>query len=523
MKKTKTKHSKIYFYPLLFALFPLLSLFAHNISEVNPQVILRPLMVTLAGATVILLLTRVLWRDGHKAALFTTWGFVLFFSYRPIYEFLRNHPIQEIVIGRHRYLAAAFAVALLVGLILLIRRKRPIQGWTRVLTLVGIMLVLLPIGQAVEYAVRERAFQSVLAQEEQTAAEITPVDPEHLPDVYLIVMDNYTRADAMLADFNYDNSAFITALRDRGFYIADCARTNYTYTLAALTASLNLNYLPEINQGLIPGGGPKDKNFALMKHSWVRSQLESIGYKTVAFENNYPPTEMRDAAYFYSFSTAVSARSALNEFESMYLENTAAVIFNIVEKIALRTRYQTDDGPYKEFIANQRFILNELPKVALKNEPKFVFAHLMIPHVPYVFDKDGNINTDPAFYNGPWNTASDRDHKIRGYVGEVEFINRQMLEIIDRILATSKNPPIIILQGDHGVREENRCVILNAYYFPNQDYDDLYATISPVNTYRVLFNRYFGTNFDLLPDKTYLGDDYLEEYPEFYPTCKQTQ
>ena len=88
-----------------------------------------------------------------------------------------------------------------------------------------------------------------------------------------------------------------------------------------------------------------------------------------------------------------------------------------------------------------------------------------------------------------------------------------MKEIINSILSKSSTPPIIIIQGDHGARSplrralkeriKERFSILNAYYLPNGGEKRLYANISPVNTFRVIFNYYFGANFELLEDKSY--------------------
>ncbi|NIW34896.1 hypothetical protein GWM83_05010, partial [Candidatus Bathyarchaeota archaeon] len=73
----------------------------------------------------------------------------------------------------------------------------------------------------------------------------------------------------------------------------------------------------------------------------------------------------------------------------------------------------------------------------------------------------------------------------------------------------------MILQSDHGpgspLDEENptaphlgdKLAILNAYYLPEQDFTGLYKEITPVNTFRLIFNRYFGTELELLEDKSY--------------------
>lgn len=66
--------------------------------------------------------------------------------------------------------------------------------------------------------------------------------------------------------------------------------------------------------------------------------------------------------------------------------------------------------------------------------------------------------------------------------------------------------------------------ILNAYYLPGADPASLYAAISPVNTFRVIFNQYFGGNYPMLEDVSYYST-YQAPYnftivPEVRPGCQ---
>jgi hypothetical protein len=50
----------------------------------------------------------------------------------------------------------------------------------------------------------------------------------------------------------------------------------------------------------------------------------------------------------------------------------------------------------------------------------------------------------------------------------------------------------------------------------------LYETISPVNTFRVIFNAYFGTDYEILPDISYyspIPDIY--DFEQFDNPCKE--
>ncbi|MEJ2562144.1 MAG: hypothetical protein P8Z42_05580, partial [Anaerolineales bacterium] len=46
---------------------------------------------------------------------------------------------------------------------------------------------------------------------------------------------------------------------------------------------------------------------------------------------------------------------------------------------------------YSGHIARQRYILDTLPSLDVIPGPKFVFAHVILPHLPFVFQPDGTI------------------------------------------------------------------------------------------------------------------------------------
>jgi hypothetical protein len=104
---------------------------------------------------------------------------------------------------------------------------------------------------------------------------------------------------------------------------------------------------------------------------------------------------------------------------------------------------------------------------------------------------------------------------VEGYTDQLAFISNRILSVLEDLRAQSSRPTIVILQSDHGpgspLDEENpsaphlgdKLAILNAYYLPEQDFTGLYKEITPVNTFRLIFNRYFGTELELLEDKSY--------------------
>jgi hypothetical protein len=170
----------------------------------------------------------------------------------------------------------------------------------------------------------------------------------------------------------------------------------------------------------------------------------------------------------------------------------------------------------REHVSAQLFFLDKLPDVPSITGPKFTYAHISIPHFPYVFSPDGKMLTDPGFYSVENGDAVDEEYQKKGYISQVQYINKRIIPILQAIVEKSKTPPIIILMGDHGLRDDNRYTNLNAYYLPN-GYEGLYPTITPVNSFRVILNEYFGANYPLLPDVSYLENGHIAK--EIFTDC----
>jgi hypothetical protein len=146
-----------------------------------------------------------------------------------------------------------------------------------------------------------------------------------------------------------------------------------------------------------------------------------------------------------------------------------------------------DSREYRQY-QQSVFALDTLQKIPDLPAKTFTYAHLYVTHQPFVFYPDGSFH--PFLMQD-----------VRAYGDQVVFINTELLEIVKTILANSDPDPIIVIQGDHSYfRSTDRVKILNAYYLPDGGSENLYPTITPVNTFRVIFNTYFGGQYELLPD-----------------------
>jgi hypothetical protein len=500
----------------MLASYPALQLLAHNILQVDPAVVVRPILWSLAGASFGYLMIWLLLRDRHRAALMLCGMLVLFFAYGHLYEFLRENSVLGLSLGRHRYLLAGYVVLLIIGLWAWRRRLINPHETTAWLNLVSVTLLALPVAQLVGYELRVRETSEAGAISEGYGdIQVAGL----APDVYYIVLDGYGRADALREDLNYDNSAFLTELEKLGFYVAECSRSNYAETLSSLTSSLNMNYLPELRSGLREQGLDGDSVFVLIKENQVMKQFASMGYRTVSFQTSFDWSDIRAANLYLALDEAPINPIRSSPFEVLFAETTAVKLLLDSRYVLTSSDFGLVDLKHRGHIELQRFILDELPNIAAIPEPTFTFAHILIPHTPYVFAPDGEIRTDQGFFGGEASGPINEDYLVRGYTGQITFINEQMLEIVRALIKDSQTPPVILLQSDHGFREDNKLLILNAYFVPEDAREALYSRVSPVNSFRLVFDRIFGAEYDLLPDLSYPLHSMTDPVPETSSIC----
>ncbi len=300
---------------------------------------------------------------------------------------------------------------------------------------------------------------------ENAPVETDLVRSENPPDVYFFLLDSYGRSDLLKSAYGFDNSGFVDELEQRGFFVAKCSQSNYARTELSLGSSLNMQYLQELDDTFKPDKTTRRLLWDSIKHSAVRSNFESMGYETVTFETGLEWLNISDSDHFFS---PPPVSSGMTEFEGLFLQTTAA-------------RYSQDlgwvDPDYFLGVGfRDRFnnVFDHIDNIVKIQQPTFSYIHLMSPHSPFVFDPDGNPTYPPDFWNEQRRYPADLYQK--GYVNQVQFLNKKMLQAIDTIVANSETPPIIILQGDHGPRlqpKDKHFRNLTAIYFPGHN-DEFY-------------------------------------------------
>jgi len=482
-------------HPYLFGLFPILFLYAQNAYRVPLRQIIGPIVVVLVTIILLIVILNLAIRNVRKTALIISVIVIWFFSWKHLADAM---PAYEQIIA---YGSALVVIAVIVATLVTHHALIKVTGLANVISLV---LVVLQIGLA-GWGLANRP---VLERAPESLADAAPLDTRP-PNIYYIVLDGYGRADVLAEIFNYDSYDFPSRLKGMGFYVADSSRSNYSQTQLSLTSSLNLEYLDDLAKW---DRQSRDRTGlkTLYDDNRLFRFLERYDYSIVSFYTAYDLTQMWQADY------VLGPWYDLSEFSLTLIQTTPL------------EDWVTDIAGYGRARERILFTLDRLPRLGDLDEPHFVFAHIMCPHPPFLWDADGNESqpdrpfslSDGSHYiveGGSWSEY------VRGYKDQVRVLNRLLTQTLDTLLSSQRdNPPVIILQGDHGSGKQyhqislehtdihERFPILTAYSLPGIDSTGLYSSISPVNSFRVVLNAYFGTDYPLLEDRSFYS-------PSFYP------
>jgi len=495
-------------YPLAISAYPVLALLATNAGQVDLDAGLRPLLFSIAFAGLLFLILWLFFRKAHKAAFLTTLWLALFFSYGHVYITIdEKYPDSNTTL----WLAIVWGVLFVLTLVWVTRPKLTFASSTAALNVVALALLVMAGWEIIPNIQPPSAHALALTD---APIQTDLILPENPPDVYFFVLDSYTRADLLKEAYGFDNSEFLRELEGRGFFVAECSQSNYVRTEISLGSALNMQYLQDLSEKFVPENTGRRLLWDALQHNAVRYNFENLGYEIVSVETEFAWLNLSDTDHFLS---PPPISSGMTEFEGLFLRTTLAryidewgwVDPDAILGVTARDRFNT--------------VFNNVDDLAKMRQPTFSYLHLVSPHPPFVFDAQGNP-TDPADF---WNDQRLYPAALyqKGYVNQLQFLNKKMLQAVDTILAESDVPPVIIILGDHGPwlqPKHNRMLILTAIYLPGHT-DKLYPDITPVNIFRLVFNTYFGGKYDMLEDVSYFSPvPKLYDFSEVPDSCGQS-
>ncbi|WP_265516731.1 sulfatase-like hydrolase/transferase [Nitratireductor luteus] len=502
----KDKGTRSYpLHPFLFALASVLAVMANGLNQITFTDAAPALAGVLVFALVIYLAVAAVRQDfGVVTTVVATVWIVGCLFYVDLFGRL-NRMLDG---GYAMVVSLPFAlIALILLTLLVLRIRRWLGAVDIVLNCIAVVMFVTPAWQAVAYNWRNDVARFIY-DADRAAAQVPGVDaPEketladaaNRPDIYHFIFDRYASEGILKRHYNFDNRAIGRFLEDRGFYVARLSNSNYQKTGHSLASTFYMDYLDLLADAQIEGGNWRPI-YAMLDDHRVGRFLKSRGYEFIQFGSWWGGT-------FDSSLADENRPHGFSEFNMIYLRRTILrPLFHALPDTDLTMRLDWDNAQCQR-VSDQ---IAEIKEIGERDHPLYVFAHILVPHGPFVFAPDGRCLSQKE--------AAERG-SAQGYVDQIAYANQIIREIVATLQSRDTDPPVILIQADEGPFPEHdwkgdwheapadalqiKTGILNAYYFPNSAYDQLFPDITSVNTYRVVFNAHFGTDYSLLPDRIF--------------------
>ncbi|RYG24023.1 hypothetical protein EON82_12130 [bacterium] len=482
------KDRRFPFYPLIAAAFPVVSVYSSNLAYVPVEQLWRPLFVTVGATAILWAALSLVLRSVHRGAAAAMVLVLCFFANGFVeVDLLPSSPYSTYVWGAVTLLLTGLAAWKLTATKVL-----------NVLALAVAAVALVNIGYRLGKA-------SYLASR-PAPGKVTATRQGPKPDVFYIVLDGHGRTDSVKRAIGYDDSWFVQALRKRGFYVADESHSNYAQTELSLASSLNLDFIPNLLPKIKPSDISREPLGSVLDHNEAARRFRAEGYRFVSVTTGFPPVRLAGAdLHLGDGSGRTMVETALLSMTP--LRHDTGIV---------RSQYDTRR---KQLLS----AFDDLRALAAPTEaPRFVVAHILAPHPPFVFGPKGEsvrIGGLYSFMDGSdflTNVGTAEQYR-RGYAGQAEFIEKKVLEAVDAIVAGKQSGPrpIIVIQGDHGSKiglDQNSLArtdlnevfpILNAYLVPDEVRKALRPKITPVNSFRTILRELFGEDLPSLRDRSW--------------------
>ena len=489
-------------HPMLFAAYPVLFLWSQNLGETNSSEVVLPLVILVGGAALLTwLLGRVL-GDRRRAALVVSPLVIGLLMYGHAAHYLAALHVPAIAqqFGWVVLVIVGAVAAVRVGTRQLATADTTLDGIAAILVIVTLVVIV--------------PFQATAAA---SAGPVSVVQPQVQAttaakrDVYWFIFDRYgsDRAFAGLFDIHNDLTPW---LKEKGFTVLEDSHANYVRTVTSLATTSNMTHLKDMTG--LPGPASSDLRplQASLQSSLVARQFKALGYRYFHIGSWSDGTARDDAA------DVNLNLPALSGFAAALYDQTAIL------PAMKRLRLEAADPRVRHFRHNE-FGLEAVAGLRDEPGPKFVFTHILLPHPPMVYDRDGRFMSSAEQEGMSGKELLER---------QLAYTNTRIREIVGDLTSLPEaQRPIIILQADEGPESpvyratrkttfdwatvsdadvEVKFGILNAWYLPGGEDLGLYPSMTSINTFPVLFSRYFGLDQPLLPDRVYTARRYGKQY-----------
>lgn len=253
-------------------------------------------------------------------------------------------------------------------------------------------------------------------------------------DVLLVIADAYGGQAVLEEFYDFDNSEFLTDLKDQGFAVPYGVVANYSHTSLSVPSLLQMEYVAEAST--LSDADLVELFKILGGDSSFKEILSESGYTTVYVESGWLGTQCSQ-----SIDICVDAP---------WPDET---LYDITYRTLLRDApgFETGLSFMRGAQHSMEWLSNELEAYLTNGRPDFIYVHILAPHPPLFLD--ANCVGDPSaemsgFVIGkPGLSADEIEKRKSAYVDQVLCVNTVLTKVAAQVVT---NDAIALFVGDHG-------------------------------------------------------------------------
>ena len=476
LQSLKTNLAKYPYYIVLIPLFFVWHGFAENARLLHLKDVLLLASYYTVGALILFLVCKLIFRDSRKAALICGICMIFYFFFGAIYDFLKANSPSAFF---YRYSVILSILTLLVITLAVIIKKSH-RSNHNVFFYINLLLI---IYLSVDTINIIRTINSHLQEKSSSIGKLSSTSRK--PDIYLLIFDEYASSASLNRQYHFHNTVD-SILTAQNFHLQAGSRANYNYTPFSMASLLNMEYL-----SLEKKSFTWDNYLSCIpriRENKLIAFLEDNGYQF----NNLSIFEVNSQAPFTQQSLLHLKTSVISENTLLSrLERDCAAVFKKTKVFAFLVRHR------ENYLQSGLRIMEELKQISgsTSNVPRFVYAHLYMPHAPHYCDRSGK----------PF-AADSKLSPQEQYLEYLSYTNTLIDTTVQAIQKNTHQKAVIVVLGDHGYRtlsnNQEQFPNLNAVFYPAGIKSTLYDSITNVNLFRTILNDLFQKNIALLPDST---------------------
>lgn len=341
--------------------------------------------------------------------------------------------------------------------------------------------------------------------------DVEYVESDERPNILLLLLDSYGRADVLKSLYCYDNAHFLDSLRNMGFIVADSSRTNYAQTALSITSMFEMSSLPEISRKY----GEDASRQEVLHKAYVNARawkiLKQLGYSLIV-SDYLPGFPKYDADLYqtYGNSRELSIHHYLQQTSWFIIQRKLGEIVNV-----------TDEGSRLWWTNVFKKSVTAIHHHFNRERPIFQFVHLGPPHPPFYLGRQIVTDTDQAMITSDGSVFHERNgtdvsYFRTAYANQVDSLNKVVLALVNRLLKRDSGM-VIIVMSDHGpgARFDEYSIYKSSYYermanlfciyAPDEVKEVMPSAVTPVNLFPLLFNGLFKAKYNQRESRSWIS------------------